>query len=93
MVSFLFLTISEVYIAPIIHSLLTRYIHPKYLAIAMSLAFLPAKLLVLGFGLFDDQFYDKPNMGLLFGIIVCVLVCLSLIGYMFMNKRNSSANE
>lgn len=93
MVSFLFLTISEVYIAPIIHSLLTRYIHPKYLAIAMSLAFLPTKLIVLGFGLFDDQFYDKPKMGLLFGVIVSVLVCLSLIGYMFMDKRNSSANE
>ena len=41
LVSLLFLAISEIHIAPIIHSILTMYTNPKYLAILISLAFVP----------------------------------------------------
>ncbi|MEP5341854.1 MAG: MFS transporter [Algibacter sp.] len=44
LLSLLFLGISETHIAPIIHSILTKNSNPKYLAILISLAFIPTRL-------------------------------------------------
>lgn len=68
LISLLFLAVSEIHIAPIIHSILTKYSNPKYLAILISLAFLPTRLISLIFGLFNDKLYDNPMLGLKIGI-------------------------
>ena len=79
LVSLLFLGISEIHIAPIMHSILTKYSNPKYLAILISLAFLPTRLISLIFGLFNDRFYDNPILGLKIGIMAMVMVGIGLI--------------
>lgn len=92
LVSLLFLGISEIHIAPIIQSILTEYSNPKYLAILISLAFIPIGLFSVIFGLFNDKFYDNPLLGLKFGIIVMTVVGIGLIGYVWWNKKTTYNN-
>ncbi|WP_084426561.1 MFS transporter [Aequorivita capsosiphonis] len=89
LVSLFFLGISEIHIAPIIHSILTKYSNPKYLAILISLAFLPTSLIYLLFGLFNDRIFDNPILGLKIGIILMIIVGIGLIGYVWWNKKVS----
>ncbi|WP_375238199.1 MFS transporter [Aurantibacter sp.] len=92
LVSLLFLGISEILIAPIIHSILTKYSNPKYLAILISLAFIPTRLFSVIFGLFNDRFYDNPMLGLKFGIVAMTFVGIGLIGYVWWNKKTTYNN-
>jgi len=87
LISLLFLAISEIHIAPIIHSILTKYSNPKYLAILISLAFLPTRLISLIFGLFNDKLYDNPMLGLKIGIVGMTIIGIGLIGYVVWNKN------
>ncbi|NEV95036.1 peptide MFS transporter [Psychroflexus sp. YR1-1] len=89
LISLLFLAISEIHIAPIIHSILTKYSNPKYLAILISLAFLPTRLISLIFGLFNDRLYDNPMLGLKIGIVGMIVVGIGLIGYVWWNKKTT----
>jgi POT family proton-dependent oligopeptide transporter len=84
----LFLGISEIHIAPIIHSILTKYTNPKYLAILISFAFIPTRLIGAIFGLFNDRFYDNPTLGLKLGIIAMVVFSIGLIAYVLWEKKN-----
>ena len=87
MVSLFFLTMAEIHISPTMHSVLTKYTNPKYLAILISLAFLPGRLISLIFGLFNDEFYDNPMLGVKFGIIIFSVMGLGLLGYIQLNKK------
>lgn len=89
LISLIFLGISEIHIAPIIHSILTKYANPKYLAILMSLAFLPTRLISLIFGLFNDKLYNNPMLGLKIGIVGMTVVGIGLIGYVWWNKKTT----
>lgn len=86
--SMLFLAISEIHIAPIIHSILTKYSNPKYLAILISIAFVPTKIFALIFGIFHERIYDNPTLGLKFGIIAMILISIGIIGYIIIDKKN-----
>jgi POT family proton-dependent oligopeptide transporter len=86
--SMLFLAISEIHIAPIIHSILTKYSNPKYLAILISLAFVPTKIFALIFGIFHERIYDNPTLGIKFGIIAMILMSIVIIGYIIIDKKN-----
>jgi POT family proton-dependent oligopeptide transporter len=86
--SMLFLAISEIHIAPIIHSILTKYSNPKYLAILISVAFVPTKIFALIFGIFHERIYDNPTLGLKFGIIAMILISIGIIGYIIIDKKN-----
>lgn len=89
LISLLFLAISEIHIAPIIHSILTKYSNPKYLAILISLAFLPTRLISLIFGWFSDKLklYDNPMLGLIIGIVGMTIIGIGLAGYVVLNKK------
>jgi POT family proton-dependent oligopeptide transporter len=90
--SMLLLAISEIHIAPIIHSILTKYSNPKYLAILISLAFVPTKIFALIFGLFHERIYDNPTLGVKFGIITMILVSIGIIGYIIIDKKTTYNN-
>ncbi|WP_299316048.1 MFS transporter [uncultured Aquimarina sp.] len=89
LISLLFLAISEIHIAPIIHSILTKYSNPKYLAILISLTFLPTRLISVIFGLFNDKLYDNPMLGLKIGIVGMTIIGIGLIGYIIINKETT----
>ena len=92
LISLLFLAISEIHIAPIIHSILTKNSNPKYLAILISLAFLPTRLISMIFGLFNDKLYDNPMLGLKIGIVGMTIIGIGLIGYIIINKKTTYNN-
>ena len=93
MISLLFLAISEIHIAPIIYSILTKYSNPRYLAILISLAFLPTRLISLVFGLFNDKLYDNPMEGLKIGIFGMTIIGIGLIAYVIIDKKNTYNNR
>ncbi|PCJ63618.1 MAG: hypothetical protein COA58_15895 [Bacteroidetes bacterium] len=90
--SLLFLGISEIHIAPIIHSILTQYSNPKYLAILVSLAFIPTTLFSVILGLFNDELYANPILGFIIGIIMMITICIGLIIYRSYGKRKTTYN-
>ncbi|MGH1337924.1 MAG: MFS transporter [Aureispira sp.] len=82
LIALLFLSISEAYTAPVVHSNLVKYVAPKYLTIAISLSFIPTKLIALFFVLFGNEIYDDSIAGLQFGMITMTLISIGLIGYL-----------
>jgi POT family proton-dependent oligopeptide transporter len=88
LLSLLFLSISEIHIAPIIYSILTKNSNPKYLAILISLAFIPTRLFSVLFSLFSEKFYDNPIFSLKFGLIAMIIVSIGLIIFVKWKKKN-----
>ena len=91
--SLLFLAISEIHIAPIIHSILTRYANPKYLAILVSLAFLPTTLINYAFGFYSAELYDNPTLGMTFAIISMAIIGIGLVGYIWWDKEKPTVQN
>ncbi|NER15085.1 MFS transporter [Leptobacterium flavescens] len=91
MISLLFLSISEIHIAPIIHSILTQYTNPKYLAIIVSLAFVPTRLFSFLVGLFSEELYSKPILALKIGMIAMSVIGIGLVIYTLISKKLSTA--
>ncbi|WP_271393942.1 MFS transporter [Aequorivita sinensis] len=89
LLSILFMGISEIHIAPILYSTLTKYSNPKYLAILISLAFIPTSMLIFSTGFFNDRFYDNPIFGLKLGVIIMIIVAIGLFGYIAWNKKTA----
>lgn len=85
--SLLFFGIAEIHIAPIIHSILTQYSNPKYLAIMMSLIFLPTSLFRFCFGLLDDKIYETPSLELYLGFIGMATIGILLLGIIVWSKK------
>lgn len=90
--SLLMLAISEMHIAPIVYSILTKYSNPKYLAILISLAFIPTRVFNFVFARFNENVYNNPILGLKIGIIVMTIVGIGLIWHVLRNKRNNYTN-
>jgi len=55
LISLMLLSIAKVYLSPIVYSIVTQYANPKYLAIVISLVFLPAKLFYLILGMLNIE--------------------------------------
>ncbi|WP_139856382.1 MFS transporter [Aequorivita sinensis] len=89
LLSILFMGISEIHIAPILYSTLTKYSNPKYLAILISLAFIPTSMLIFSTGFFNDRFYDNPIFGLKLGVTIMIIVAIGLFGYIAWNKKTA----
>lgn len=87
LLSILFMGISEVHIVPILQSVLTKYSNPKYLAILISLAFIPTSLFIFSLSSFNDKFYENPTLGLKLGIIAMIIAAIGLFGYIVWNKK------
>lgn len=90
-VSVVLLVIAEIHIAPIIHSVLTKYAPPKYLAIFMSVALLPTKIVSIVIGWYQIQLDAQPILALKVSIIVLALVGLGLMSYVVWNKKQQES--
>ena len=88
LLSLLFLSISEIHIAPIIYSILTKNSNPKYLAILISLAFIPTRLFSVIFSVFNEKFYENPIFSLKFGLMAMIIVSIGLIIFVKWKKKN-----
>ncbi|MFT5723587.1 MAG: POT family proton-dependent oligopeptide transporter [Bacteroidia bacterium] len=91
------LGISEIHIAPILHSLLTKYLKPQYLAIGISLTFVASRLIyglsVLSYYKLYDKFYVNPLLGSKFAFITMTLMSIGLMGFVLWKKKASPKRE
>lgn len=88
LLSILFFGISETQISPIIESTLTRYSNPKYLAIIISLAFIPARFFILIIGFLGLEIYN--NSSTIIGFIAIIILSLVLFISISINKMKKN---
>ena len=93
LVSLFFLGISEVCIAPIVNSILTKYGNPKFLAILFSLVFIPTALFSFLFGMLNGQFYESYKLALIFAISAMSIISIGLIVFILWRKKNQLQPE
>ena len=85
--------IAEVFVAPTILSLITKYSNPKYLAIIMSVAFLPLKVFQYLIGLATVWLLDFTNPGIKVGAGVYLVLAIAIFGISFLFKENVSVTQ
>lgn len=86
-VAMLLLSLAEIHIAPVVYSILTQYSAPKYLAIIVSLSFIPVKLCSLAVGLFEKDITEQPIVALWIGMFILIMLSLGLVVYHFIYKK------
>lgn len=79
LLAFLFLSIAEIHIAPSVYTILTKYANQKYLAILMSLSFVPPRLLIFSTHLFDETLNEQPMIGMTIGLIIMIISSILLL--------------
>ena len=89
----LLLAISEIHVAPIINSILTKYSNPKYLAILIGLSFIPTRALMALSTIFNEQLYNNPSLGVKIGVVAMILISLGIIGYLIIDKIITPKNS
>jgi POT family proton-dependent oligopeptide transporter len=83
------LAISEIHIAPIIHSILTQYANPKYLAIFITLSFIPFRIVTLTLGLYEEQFDTDYALSVKIAGIAMIFLSFGIVGYLIVDKKAS----
>lgn len=86
LITVLFLSLAEVHITPIIDAILTQYANPKYLAILMSLSFIPIRLFTYGIFLFE--FEEHSDAATIFSVGILLLISL-VVGAVAWRKKSS----
>ena len=86
------LAIAEIYMAPVIYSVLTLYSNPKYLAIMMSLVSLPSKFLFImvtniSSFVLTEFTLDLNNYDLILAFILMIPSTIGLIFYLTVQKK------
>lgn len=81
------LSVSEVHIIPVIHSVLTQYSNPKYLAILISLSIIPVRMFPIILRYFNEGIYNYPTIGVIIGFIGMSVLGIGLFIYILINKK------
>lgn len=88
LLSLLLLSISEVYIAPVVHSVLTQYSKPKYLATAISLAGIPMGLNTVLYSKYSNQLETNPTALLHWSFIGMLSISIGLVIFIIWKNKN-----
>jgi POT family proton-dependent oligopeptide transporter len=92
-ISVFFITLSKLYFAPIINAVLVKYTNPNYIAIFISLAFIPLNLLSFAVFNVNEVFYENPTLALKTSLIATLILILGLIIYYYKTqKRELNSN-
>ncbi len=83
----LLMTISEVFISPVLSSAVVKYGHPKYLTILFSLVFLPFKLVTWLMPLIGESFMENSLLGVEISFVVSILFTVGL--FLFIRKSDA----
>lgn len=89
----LFLAISEIHIAPVILSVLTKFGNPKYLAILVSLCLVVTRLGTNLIYLLVPLVDDHRNFATIVSIVSMSFVAIILVVFMILNKSIFPQNE
>ncbi|MGB0391854.1 MAG: hypothetical protein ACPGD5_09800, partial [Salibacteraceae bacterium] len=82
--SMILLGVGEVFISPVLSTVLTQYSDPKYLAIIMSISYLPSRFLIGSVAIFSSELHERPILALTASIIGMGMLAILLF---FWNKK------
>ncbi|CAL2074718.1 MFS transporter [Tenacibaculum sp. 190524A05c] len=85
--SLLLFSISEILIAPVVQSTLTKYGNPKYLAILMSIISLPVRLFTFLLIPFKEELDNSIQLSFNVGLTGIIILTLGFISYTYFNSR------
>jgi len=85
-ISIVILAVSETHITPVVYSVITKYSNPKYLALLVSITYVPIKLFALLSDTMNESFQEQPAMGVRFGMIVMTILSIIVIVYMLLER-------
>lgn len=87
-IAVLLLVISELFISPIIQSILTKYSKPKYLAIIISISSILYKVvyILIGF-ILSNRYIENSTLTLKFGLVVFCSISIGLLLLLFIFKK------
>ncbi|MFT3793827.1 MFS transporter [Flavobacterium sp.] len=88
----LMLALSELHIQPIMYSIITRYAHPKYLAIVTALSMVPSKILGYFYPIYLLHDAGRETAELMGSGIVLSLIGL-FVGTAFFLKKNTLSSH
>lgn len=87
LLSILSLSISEVCVAPAVHSILTQYTNPKYLATLISLAVIPTRVFSYAIIYFNDGIYEDSSLALTVALVPMTAMGLGLLIFLKRSKN------
>lgn len=86
----LFLALAEVFVSPLLYTIITQYGNPKYLALLMSLTFIPG-LFISWLALFPEgSLYDDPIYDAQIGILGMSALFIGIRIYIWKSKKRRS---
>ncbi len=88
-ISMVFLGVAEIFITPVLFSVLTQYANPKYLTIVMSIAFIPRSIFIALLMIYSEQFFHQPKLALTVAIIGVGSITIALV--MILKKLSTTA--
>ena len=87
LISGIFLSLSEVHTGPITLSIITKYSNPKYLAILMSAAYFPFRIIIFFLAFFKSGSNDNSSFTLVFSISLLFAISVALMIFFLANKK------
>jgi len=87
LLSILLFAIAEVHVAPILRSVLTQYTNPKYLAIILSLALIPTRLVGSVLTNNSEYFYSNNSIVLILCTVLAGCIGFGLLFFMLLNRK------
>lgn len=89
LLSLVVLGIAETHISPIVYSTITRYVNPKFLAIAIGLSTIPTRLMYILFMVFNNDIFNDSVFALKVSMIVMAIILIILIGLFIVLKKTT----
>lgn len=86
-ISMILLRISEAHISPITHSILAKYCNPKYLAILISLVFIPTQIFYFISIFLNTYIYESTIYLVIIGVSGMIILSVILIRYNRINNK------
>jgi POT family proton-dependent oligopeptide transporter len=81
------LSLSEIYFAPTIQSLVVRYTNPKYLATVMGLISVPGRLFIVLTASIATDLDNKPGFALTIGVVLMAILFVIVLVFMKAGKN------
>ncbi|MCL6268200.1 MFS transporter [Flagellimonas myxillae] len=87
LISIVLISVAEIFIAPVVYSVVTEFTSPKYLAIIISLTFIPPKAFTAIVGILDFSTAEGSSVFLGIGVVVTTLVTIGMAIFLFIYRK------
>ncbi|NMM47664.1 peptide MFS transporter [Flammeovirgaceae bacterium KN852] len=90
-ISVICLNVSQIYIAPVLHSVIFQYSKPKFFTILISFASIPTSLLSIIVTYFGSDLYESTSTQILIGLTAITGLSVGIIYIYLLRNRNQKS--